>query len=280
MRKIFVILMIHLFTSNVYAQSDTSFEPLNIGLTTQIYSTSLKETRRINIYLPEDYNANDTTSYPVIYILDGGIHEDFFHLVGIVQYYTQPWINLFPKSIVIGIENTNRRRDFTFSVPNLDFLKKTGYKKEDIPDYGGSAAYISFLEKELQPFINGHFRTNKNNTVIGESLAGLLVTEIYANHRGLFENYIIISPSLWWGNEKLLKEIEPDKNEKNINVYVGAPGKNEDTLMYNDALKLYNVLKQTANSHTKVYYDYLPRETHATVIHQAAYNAFRLFYKK
>ncbi len=180
---------------------------------------------------------------------------------------------------MVGIENVNRKRDFTFNVSNLDFLKKTGYKKADIPQYGGSSAYISFLQHELQPFINLHFRTANTSTVIGESLAGLLVTELYAKHRHLFSNYIIISPSLWWGNEKLLKEIKADEDKSTVNVYVGAPDKTEDTMMYNDALQLYRRLQQTAGSRTKVYYDYLPAETHATVIHQAVYHAFRMFYK-
>lgn len=238
--------------------------------------------RTINIYLPDGYNPNDTVTYPVIYIPDGGIQEDFLHLAGIAQYDTQPWVDCFRPSIVVGIENTNRRRDFTFAVNNLNFLKKIGYTEKDIPQYGGSAKYISFLGNELQPFINKQFKTSPDATIIGESLAGLLVSEIYTNHRDLFNNYIIISPSLWWGNEQLLSEIKPDNvvAAKNINVYIGAPNKTEDTMMYADAVSLEKVIRQNKDAHTKVYFDYLPQETHATVIHQAVFDAFRMFYRK
>ncbi|HWW42666.1 alpha/beta hydrolase-fold protein, partial [Pedobacter sp.] len=143
-RQVLRILFLFLISSTIYAQEKT--QPLTIGVTTLLESKELDETRKINIYLPEDYKETDTTKYPVIYILDGGLEEDFIHITGIVRYNTQPWVNRFPKSIVVGIENTNRRRDFTFPVPDLDFLKKMGFKKEQYPQYGGSSKYINFLE--------------------------------------------------------------------------------------------------------------------------------------
>ncbi|MET3022537.1 alpha/beta hydrolase-fold protein, partial [Flavobacterium hydatis] len=42
------------------------------------------------------------------------------------------------------------------------------------------------LEKELQPYIDKKFNTSNHKTVIGESLAGLLATEILLKHRNLF----------------------------------------------------------------------------------------------
>lgn len=280
-RKIIQTVALLLIITTVYAQKDS--RPLTVGFTTSLESKELNEKRTINIYLPEDYQETNSVKYPVIYILDGGVEEDFIHIMGIVRYNTQPWVNRFPKSIVVGIENTNRRKDFTSSVPNLDFLKKVGFKKEQYPQYGGSAKYISFLEKELQAFINKNYRTNGHNTVIGESLAGLLATEIYLKNRSLFNNYIIIAPSLWWGNEELIKQIASSpKNEKDDGrmVYIGACNKDEDEIMYQDALQLNKAIEKRESPNNKVFFDYLPGEIHSTVIHQAVYNAFKLFYPK
>ncbi|WP_316835461.1 alpha/beta hydrolase [Pedobacter nutrimenti] len=280
MKKLLLqILFLFLISSTIYAQEKT--QPLTIGITTLLESKELGETRKINIYLPEDYKETDTTKYPVIYILDGGLEEDFIHITGIVRYNTQPWVNRFPKSIVVGIENTNRRRDFTFPVPDLDFLKKIGFKKEQYPQYGGSSLYINFLEKELQPFMDKHYRTSHFNTIVGESLAGLLASEIYANHRNLFNNYMIIAPSLWWGNEVLVTKLKPaaDQDSRHM-VYIGACNKDEDLVMYQDALNFSKVVQKTAGKNTAVFFDYLPQEIHSTVIHQAVYNAFKLFYPK
>lgn len=103
------------FVGPLAAQSND--QPLVIGTTVTLPSAVLNEKRTINIYLPEGYDPKDTVRYPVIYIPDGGVEEDFIHITGIVRYNTQPWVARFPKSIVVGITNTNRKRDFTFAVP-------------------------------------------------------------------------------------------------------------------------------------------------------------------
>ncbi|MEA9412949.1 alpha/beta hydrolase [Flavobacterium sp. PL02] len=288
MKKIFYLFTFLIVSSQNFAQTknkqDTDEgQPIVLGITDKLKSAELGETRTINIYLPEGYDKKDNTKYPVIYILDGGVEEDFIHITGIVRFNTQSWIARFPKSIVVGIENTNRRRDFTFAVPNLDFVEKMGFKKKSFPQYGGSDKYIAFLEKELQPYIDKKFNTSNHKTIIGESLAGLLATEILLKHRNLFDNYIIIAPSLWWGDQSLLAEapkLLKEKDNKPVLVYIAACNKEEDKTMYDDAVSLSEMLKQNNEKNTKVYYDYIQNEIHSTVIHQGVYNAFKAFYPK
>lgn len=276
--KRFILFLLLLFTVNKGVAQQV--KPIVIGQTEEIQSRELNEKRTINIYLPEGYNPGDTVMYPVIYIIDGGMEEDFLHITGIVRYNTQPWVNRFPKSIVVGIENTNRKRDCSFKVDNLDFLDRMGIKKESFTSYGGSAKYIAFLENELLPFMDRHYKTAANRTIIGESFAGLLTTEILLKHRQLFNTYIIITPSLWWGNERLLQEapslLQAKKNK--VKVYVGVCNKDEDAIMHEDAVALKEVLLKYGGSETDVFYDYMPDEIHSTVIHQAVYNAFKLMY--
>lgn len=191
-----------LYSINAYSQSntiDTSSKPLVLGRVETIQSKLLSENRLLNIYLPEGYNEKDTNRYPVIYLLDGGITEDFIHVVGLVHYNSFPWIDRLPKSIVIGIVNVDRKRDFTSpSTLAID--------KQMAPSSGGSAQFISFIENELQPYIKNNYKTNGRNTLIGESLGGLLATEILLNKPALFDTYFIISPSLWWKNGDMLKQ--------------------------------------------------------------------------
>lgn len=251
--------------------------PLILGEQRTIDSKFLNETRTINIYLPEDYQENDTAHYPVFYILDGGMEEDFIHLVGLVRFNTQPWIARFPKSIVVGIENTKRRRDFTFEVGSLDFLEDMDIPKEQFIEYGGSEKYISFLRYELQKNIDSLYRTSGVNTVIGESLGGLLATEILLEHTDLFSRYIISSPSLWWGGESLLEAAEHSSLET-VTVYIGACQKKEEPRMYTDAKKLAKILQKKRGTSSKIYFDYMPDELHSTVLHHAVYNALQIFY--
>ena len=163
-------------------------KPFILGHIEEIDSRQLSEKRVLNIYLPEGYDRSDTTRYPVIYLLDGSADEDFIHVVGLVQFYTFPWVNKLPKSIVVGIANVDRRRDFTF--PST--IKE---EREANKTAGNSDKFISFIREELQPFINKQYRTTAAATLIGQSLGGLLATEILLKHPQMFTNYIIISPS-------------------------------------------------------------------------------------
>jgi hypothetical protein len=45
-----------------------------------------------------------------------------------------------------------------------------------------------------------------------------------------------------------------------------------------DANLLAEKIKSTKSKNVKVFFDYLPEEDHATVMHQAVFNAFRLLY--
>jgi len=266
---------------NGFCFAQTRSTPLIVGSSDTVHSRILNEDRIVNIYLPEDYQPNATMKYPVIYVLDGGIEEDFVHIAGVVRFNTQPWIAKFPRSIVVGIGGNVRRRDFTFAVANTDFIAKAGFQKSSFPQYGGSEKYISFIEKELQPYIEKNYSAGGRRTIIGESLAGLLATEILMKCPGLFDDFIIISPSLWWDEQSLLKNAEQLLNtnlKTKTNVYIGAPNKEEDVKMFDDAEALSQILKR--NKKVNVIFDYIPDELHSTVIHQAVYNAFKKLYPK
>lgn len=277
--SIFLILITLIISGFCSAQEKS--KPLTIGKSDLLSSKILKEDRILNIYLPENYNANDTINYPVIYILDGGMEEDFLHIAGIVRFNTQDWIGRFPRSIVVGIEGNTRKRDFTFTVSNIDFIEKEGFSKSSFSQYGGSGKYMDFIEKELQPYINKTYKTDAKKTIIGESLAGLITTEILLKRPHLFDDYIIISPSLWWGEQLLLTDAETLLNKnlsKKVNVYLGVPNKEEDIKMYNESEMLQKLLKSQKN--INLIFDYMPEELHSTIIHQAVYNAFKKLYPK
>jgi uncharacterized protein len=285
--KIFIVgAALFLFNSFAFAQKKDSGsvkiesqKPFVLGVIEEIHSVELNENRILNIYLPEGYDPKDTVMYPVIYLLDGSADEDFIHVVGLVQFNTFSWINRVPKSIVVGIANTDRKRDFTFST-SIEEDKKT------YPTTGGSDKFISFIEKELQPYINNKYKSNAQKTLIGQSLGGLLATEILFKKPGLFNTYIIISPSLWWNNGSLLALTPDILNEsfsQKTTIYIGVgkeglvPGK-EPRVMEVDANVLADKIKSTKSKNVSVCFDYLPQEDHATISHQAIFNAFRLLY--
>jgi predicted alpha/beta superfamily hydrolase len=244
---------------------------LKLGVVDGIQSVELGEKRMLNIYLPDGYTDNPTATYPVIYLLDGSENEDLIHIVGVVQFLTM--IEKMPKSIVVGIANIDRKRDFTFPTT-------IAKDKKDYPTTGSSAKFTDFLEKELQPYIQKHYKTNSVKTIIGQSLGGLLATEILLKKPRLFNNYVIVSPSLWWDNESLLKFLPTLSNQKfdpvNVYIAVGTEGKQ----MENDARSLSENLLSVANENVKVKFAAMPEENHLTILHNSVYKALEYLNKK
>lgn len=245
--------------------SDTTF---TIGKTVKIKSKILNENRELNIYLPTNYQADSLKTYPIIYLLDGSKDEDFIHISGIVQFGSFSWINMLPESIVVGITNVDRKRDFTYPSNNqLD--------QKEFPTSGKSEVFINFIESELQPYINSKFRTTNNTTIIGQSLGGLLATEILLKKPDLFDNYIIVSPSLWWDDEYILN-IKPIYYNTNKSIYI-AVGK-EGEVMERTAKQLYEKLNSVQKENTKLFFNFLENKTHGDALHIAVYDAFEKIY--
>lgn len=245
-------------------------QPFVLGKIEKINSKLLSETRTLNIYLPESYSPDSAKTYPVIYLLDGSANEDFIHVTGLVQFLTM--IEAMPKSIVVGIANVDRKRDFTFPTSIEADLK-------DFPTTGKSASFISFIEKELQPFVQQKYKTSESKTLIGQSLGGLLATEILLKKPEIFTNYLIISPSLWWNDESLLNDMPkyvPNLAKAKANIFI-ATG-NEGKVMEGDAKNLATALKLYPK--LKVSDVLLPNENHLTILHNALYKGLGWLYQK
>jgi predicted alpha/beta superfamily hydrolase len=254
-------------------------EPFVLGVVEKLYSNVLEENRVLNIYLPEGYKQGDTTTYPVTYLLDGSADEDFIHIVGLYQFNSFSWINRVPKSIVVGIATVDRRRDLTF--PTQVEKARAAY-----PTAGHSDKFIAFIKNELQPFIEQKYRGVGRRTIIGQSLGGLLATQILFQQPALFHQYIIVSPSLWWNNGSLLEDTTATVASgvlKHTAVYIGV-GKEGVTpgtpprVMEVDANLLAEKVKSVKGEKISVHFDYLPEEDHGTILHVAVFNALRMLY--
>ena len=265
------VLLIYSFLMSLALQSQTdSKQPLTIGETITFKSKILSEERVLNIYLPEGYKPQDTLKYPVIYVLDGSINEDFLHVVGLTQFFNLQYT--MPNTIVVGIANVDRKRDFTF--PTTDKALKRDY-----PTTGGSTKFIEFLDREVLAYMSKNYNVNGTKMLIGQSLGGLLATEILLKRMELFTHYFIISPSLWWDNETLLQDAKAyitAQKDRNVYVYVSV-GK-EGEVMESEATKLSQLLKTSNKKKLKTDFKFLPEENHASILHQSLNEGFKLLW--
>lgn len=258
-------------TAKAHAQKKPKTTPITIGEEITFQSAILGESRTLNIYLPKGYSPDSVEGFPVIYLLDGSMDEDFLHIAGLVDFASFPWIGMLPPTIVVGIANVDRKRDFTYP---------TSLKQDqiDFPTTGKSAAFIEFLGREVQPLIQERYHCSGESTLIGQSLGGLLAAEVLLRQPELFTHYIIISPSLWWDDESLLKVPLPSwEGKKKLFVGVGKEG----AIMEDSARRLFEKLVGVPEAKRQLLHRQFPDRGHGDVLHEAVYEAFEsLFWEK
>ncbi len=241
-------------------------KPFVFGEVRTVRSAILQQDRELNVLLPDGYSPDSSRGYPVIYVLDGSANEDFAHIAGMAQFMAT--YGLMPPAIIVGIANVDRKHDFTHPTRNDS-------DKVWVPNSGGSAAFIRFLGEEVQPFIAKTYKTNGSRTLIGQSLGGLLGTEILFTHEDLFDNFILVSPSLWWDDGSLADRADSwckEHASTSKSVYIAMAS--DDDMMRADMDKVRTALKAHAQKPLRWAYVEFPEETHATSLHLAVYRAF------
>lgn len=185
----FLVLLFLWIIANGNAQESTASKNVS---TFTIEAPQLKTTKKIWIYLPENYSAS-TKKYSVIYM------HDAQNLFDAKTSYVGEWNvdekldSLKAPVIVVGIEHGNDKR--------IDEL--TPYKNEK---YGGGNAdnYVDFIVKTVKPYIDKNYRTKtkpKNTTIMGSSLGGLVSYYAILKYPEVFGKAGVFSPSFWFSNE-------------------------------------------------------------------------------
>ena len=240
-------------------------DPIPEHVILTIQSEILDEPRTIPVYTPPGYEESDD-AYPVLYMPDGGICEDFPHIVNRVDALVSAG-ELAPV-IVVGIENTFRRRDLT-----PDSQDESEAQIAPIDD--GATAFRAFIRGELMPQINSTYRTSGQTAIIGESAAGLFIVDTLFRDSQLFDRYIAMDPSIYWDNHELVRltpERLPVLSGLGLTFWFTAAG-TEDIYPHTDALA--EILEQSAPDDMSWTYDPRPDEDHYTIYRATEEDALR-----
>jgi predicted alpha/beta superfamily hydrolase len=244
--------------------------PLALGETFTLQSKALSETRRINVYLPPGYTEAADKRFPVLYMPDGGLAEDFLHVAGLVQ--VSVGNGTMRPFVLVGIENTERRRDLSGPTQNEE-------DKKIASRVGGSATFRKFLRDELLPEIKARYRTTDETAIVGESLAGLFVIETLLLEPDLFDTYIAIDPSLWWNDGALVKSAsERLRTQPKANKWLWFSSSGEER---GEGTERLHAVLQAANGPSGLLWRFekMPEEKHSTIYHPAALMAFRAVFR-
>lgn len=229
-------------------------------------SATLGEKRTINIYTPDAYLIDTKARFGVLYMPDGGIHEDFPHIVATVQSLLKE--GAIPPMLVVGIANTKRRRDLT-GPTNI------AQDRTIAPIVGGSANFRAFIREVLIPNIERRYRCSNQRAIVGESLAGLFVVETMLLEPEMFDRYIAVSPSLWWNDHKLVRDaanhLEAGKSHQ-MHLYLTSA--NETDIVPFTA-QLARIIADRGHGNLSMVFEPMPDERHHTIFRASKERAFR-----
>lgn len=248
-----------------------------------IPSFHTKDMHRIFIHRPDAPAPKN--GFPVVYVLDGNA---YFPLVVQVSRLlaVRPEATGVVPVIVVGIgypgaslhDSQRRAHDYT-PVATEPSATATG----------GADAFLRFITDELQPALAREFPIDPHNqTLLGHSYGGLFVVHTLLNRPAAFQNYIAISPSIWFADRAVLK------SEAGLSDRIGQPsqplrvflsaGEYEQTLdparpmpperadklrqnrMIDNARELASHLSALPGSPLRVQFAEYPSENHASIV--------------
>ncbi len=160
---------------------------------------------KIYVNLPASFfSDNKKKSYPTVYLLDA---DYSFALTKQVAEHLMDRDRI-KEFIIVGVAydgplkyRLNRTRDYTPSR-----VLDGGYGPEFQKHSGGADKFYDFLNNELIPYINKKFPVNEDRTIVGHSYGGLFASYGLLHYPSVFNKAIIVSPSLWYDNELILKQ--------------------------------------------------------------------------
>ena len=176
----------------------------------------------IYVSVPDDYMESDM-SYPVLYVLDGDVA---YGMATSIARYLQIGGNI-PELIVVGI-----------GYGTVDKLTGNERKRDYRPgENRGAEKFLSFLNKELFPYIDSTYRTIPGErTINGYSIGGLFALYTLFTQPGTFNRYVVGSPYLTWKNGIIYnyEENSPEKiDDKNINIFISVGSEESDKKYFN-----------------------------------------------
>lgn len=249
MRKQLAVLILLV---SIPLKAQITSNPNTVGINHTISSTVLKEERQIQVYVPDGYK-NSNKKYPVIYLLDG---QRFF-LYGVSLYQSFSAFNLTPDFIVVGITNSHTKRMRTFSYNSDNFL--------------------SYLEKEVVPFVNQTYRTNNRRLLFGWAYGGGFGLKAFTKTPNLFDGYIL--SSTFPVSSKLVKLkalVTEQPNLKNY-LYFSADQINENSV-FDEVLKL-DALLQKSSANLRWHFHKLQGEKHRSTPYTSLYHGILEYFE-
>lgn len=222
------------------------------------YMPQLNKTRRVWIYLPQNYNSS-AQNYPVLYLHDGqNVFDAYTSFAGeweVDESLSQMEQNGFRGVIAVAIDNGGADRLDEYAA-----WENTAYNE------GGSGdEYVEFLVSTLKPYIDEHYRTlpdQEHTGIMGSSLGGLISLYAATKHPDVFGRVGVFSPALWFNKPQIYDYVAANTKTYPQKFYLLCGG-SESTDMVPDMLAMKNTLLTAGFDANEIAYIVKPNGQHS-----------------
>lgn len=210
-----------------------------------------------------------------IYVTDA---NENFPIVAATSRQMQ-WGGEVPPCLVVGIDYLDpdlamkedwRRRELTPTA------QPRGYGAESKVPAGGAAEFRGFILSTVRPIIEQRFDVDRTRSMlIGHSLGGLFTLDTMLNQPDAFGNYLALSPSLWFDEDRVLRSFRDKVAGGAVfkSRVVALAGEQEErisdpaTHMTSNTLEFGRlVANHRASFPNGAWVSVLPRTTHHTIV--------------
>lgn len=135
------------------------------------------------------------------------------------------------------------RQDYTTHEPlvvGIGYGRNDNKRTRDLDPNNGGPKFLSFIEKELIPFIEQKYRTTNERALYGYSLGGMFTTYVLFNRPDLFQKIFIGAPgNNGTGLMPAAREYFKTHNDLNNEVFIGVGGYEKEVVRNIDSFVNY-----------------------------------------
>ena len=205
-------------------------------LDSSFFLPQLGRSRRIWIYLPEEYNST-RKKYPVLYMHDGqNVFDAATSFSGEwgVDEALDSLSAVWGPTIVVAIDHGGEKRLNEYAPFDAERFGK-----------GEGDAYLSFLVNTLKPFVEKKYRVRKcrkYRAIAGSSMGGLISFYALLRYPKVFGAAGVFSPAFWINPQ--VKALIPEKAKKVKGRIFFYAGKEEGPEMVPDLLAVLQLMSR------------------------------------
>ncbi len=237
----------------------------------------------LDIGLPAGFRDDGTNTYPLLVLLDA---DYSFPIARSVVTHLSDRGDL-PHLIVAAVAyagppayRLHRTRDYT---PTR--MLEGGYGPEIQRHSGGGPQFAEVLAREILPRLRERYRATGTRVLVGHSYGGLFGAWALLERPGLFDGYILVSPSLWYDDGVLFRReaaLPPTARMALARVYAatGALEINAEHDMPADLRRFGTRLTRERWPQIEIRHEILDDETHNSVYPRALSNGLRFHWPR